>query len=343
MREFFNLQRSNHALLTHFVNGDLKIGNRLEDHLTRTIARQLSEAYGAMWMQDEFEGEPFSVTLPPMNIDLHHGVVREHLENIVSIVQGDLSEHVDTFVLHGSHATQDAISGWSDVDTLMVISEEAVRDPDRLMHIRASCRQLGEVFRRIDPLQHHGVMVTTAIDVERAYAEEVLPLLVLERSGLVTGSPVLRGKRFSSSGDAHGLRKRLQFIIDAADCGEFAHHAYRDAYLLSEYRNAENAMYQLKYYLGQFLMLPTWYLSAIGKPSHKKESFQRIRGVFPEHVMEWIDCVSTLRTAWGEHEGGQYHPNVVPDWVRDVIFPDYLVRGAEVACAILQQLDHEST
>lgn len=333
-----------HRILMHFCTRSIESENRLSEYLTKIVAEQLAASYQVLDGLSVTEaGTPVTITVPNFSVEEYQNHRdREYLApllEIYRIVREELAEFVDGFYIHGSLATLDYVKGWSDVDTLAILSKEAVTDSARLLRLREIFGKIHAAMRHIDPLQHHGVIVATAIDL-KSYPEHILPLTVLARMKCMseTGMQVKLSVRALPAGFGH-LKRLLEFIAEAGKAGVFEHHAYGDEYLLAEYKNADNAMYQFKYYVGQFLLIPSLYLTAVGNSVYKKESFELVREIFPKAVMAWIDLISAVRAKWGEKEGTAYVPNKIPEWVRAMIPTDYFKRGAEVAVSLLDHIE----
>jgi predicted nucleotidyltransferase len=340
---FETYQNTLHKLLTHFSTRSITSENCLSNHLSALIAETMASSYKLLdalptsvpTTHFEIQTNPFSIKQYEKHKDYSY---LSPLADIYEIVKNELSPFVDGFYLHGSLATMDYVKGWSDVDTFAVLSRETVTSLSSLLKLRPIFYKIHDLMKTIAPLQHHGVLVTTAIDF-KSYDESILPLKVFERMKLMAGKEQqIKGFVKKSRPDFTQLKNNLKFIIEANKKGRFEHHAYSDEYLLSEYRNARNGMYQLKYYLEQFLLLPSLYLTAINKGCYKKDSFAKVRSIFPNVTMEWIDLISELREEWGKAIGENYEPNEIPAWVRNKIPSDYFMAGANAAEALLEHI-----
>ena len=337
-------QNTLHRLLTHFCTKSLISDNLSSDYLTTLVAENIAASHELLdtltlaKATDYFEihTNPFSMRQYTEHQD--HSYLSP-LVDIYKIVKKELGPFVDGFYLHGSLATMDYVKGWSDVDTFVVLSRKTATSRDNLLQLRPILGKIHCLMKKIAPLQHHGVMVITAIDL-KSYPENLLPLRVFERLKLMTGKgELISGHVRASTLDFEPLKNKLGLIVKAHEKGIFEHHAYSDEYLLSEYRNANNGMYQLKYYLEQFLLLPSLYLTAIGDGCYKKESFERVQNIFPAPTIEWIELISELREEWGKITGEDYEPNEIPTWVRRKIPSNYLATGAKAGRALLKHIE----
>jgi hypothetical protein len=335
-------QNTLHKLLTHFSTRSITSENCLSNHLLALTAETMAVSYKLLdTLPTSIPNAYFEIPTNPFSIRQYEKH-KDHsylspLADINEIVTNELTPFVDGFYLHGSLATMDYVKGWSDVDTFALLSKKTATSQKNLLQVRKVFKKIHDLMKTIAPLQHHGVLVTTAIDF-KSYNESFLPLKVFKQMKLMTGKKQIKGQVKESPPDFTTLKNKLEFIIEANKKNCFEHHAYSDEYLLSEYRNAHNGMYQLKYYLEQFLLLPSLYLTAINKGCYKKDSFEKVQSIFPNVTIEWIDLISELRKEWGEAIGENYKPNEIPTWVRKNIPFDYFKAGANAAEALLEHI-----
>ena len=123
----------------------------------------------------------------------------------------------------------------------------------------------------------------------------------------------------------------LTKLIEANEKGVLETHAYANEYLLAEYKNKKNGMYQFKYYLEQFTLLPSLFLGATGAPCYKRDSFKKVESIFSKQAMDFIGKISYIRENWAKKEGPDYSLNKIPGWVQQVIPENYFARGSLIA------------
>jgi len=325
------LRLSTAVVLSHFCNKTIKSDNLLSDYLVNILARQLSDSYKIIYEKPiDTYGSMFSISMPEFDSNQYTGQEAHLLSNIYRLV----NREVDLFsgvYLHGSMATLDYISGWSDVDILMVIPRNVLTNSHSLIELRNTIKQVNEIVFKICQFQHHGVMLICEDDLND-YSGHTLPVEVFSyMKSMKKGVSVIRG-HLSSNLDQKTERffRVLDFIIKTNEESVMMSHAYNGEYLLAEYKNAANGMYQFKYYIEQFMLLPALYLSAIGKDCYKKYSFELIRDVFPSEAIELIDLVSRVRYEWKD-SSYDYGSNHIPSWIRHMVPKDYFQIGADIA------------
>ena len=339
MQKMEDLLSTSSNLLTHFCNKSIKSDNRLSEYLTGLIAKQLALTYQLL------PSLPVNCHLEKFQIDIHEFKPQDYqtseltpLIKIYEIVNRNLSSFFKGFYLHGSMATHDYIPGWSDVDTLAILSSKTTQDPRALMQVREEILSIISLMIEICPLQHHGAMVITEQDLN-LYTDSKLPVAVFENmKSLKKGKTVLQGQRQNLVPSLSSFVNVLEQLIHAGESETFETHAYEGEYLLPLYKNAENGMYQFKYFLEQFSLLPALYLSGIGRPCYKKLSFDRVRDIFSKEAMDWIDLISEIRQEWGTKEGYEYQPNSIPSWLQKKIPTNYFEKGARIAHALRKDL-----
>ena len=249
---------------------------------------------------------------------------RSPIKKLYELVNGELSEYITHFYLHGSLATGDYKKGWSDLDTLMIVKKEVLIDPHKLLELRKICYSAWPLFLQITPFQHHGFIIATEFDLA-SYSSRLLPPSVLDtalslKEGFSELVLLLRKDRESSF---ELLEHRYKISRDALETGIFKYHPKDGIYLLSRYRNADNVMYQLFSFLGNIMVAPAYFLDAIGRSSNKKQSFDIARPLFSQKAWSLIDRATRIRSLWPEKEGLAYRGNSVPKWVREVLGENY--------------------
>ncbi len=246
------------------------------------------------------------------------------IKKLYELVNGELSEYLTHFYLHGSLATGDYKKGWSDLDTLMIVKKEAVTDPRKLLELRKFCFAAWPLFLQITPLQHHGFIVVTEFDLV-SYTSRLLPPSVLDTAlALKEGRSELElSLRKDHSSSYELLEHRLMIARDAVETGIFKYHPKDGVYLLSGFRNAENAMYQLFSFLGNVMIAPAYFLDALGRGCYKKQSFDIARPYFSKKAWSLVKKATQIRALWPEKEGLAYRGNAVPQWVREILDKNY--------------------
>ena len=99
------------------------------------------------------------------------------LKKLKDYANNNLKQHLSGFYLHGSLATRDYIKGWSDIDTLAIVSKETIENPKHLLKLRKRMYHMRYFFYKIDPLQHHGSIVVSEYDLSN-YCQPYFPIPV---------------------------------------------------------------------------------------------------------------------------------------------------------------------
>ena len=120
-----------------------------------------------------------------------------------------------------------------------------------------------------------------------------------------------------------GMLARREVLAKACHTGVFEHHAYKGEYLLGEYRNAENGMYQFKYLLGMVMISSTYFLEARGEACYKRESFAKCAMLFAPERWRIVEKATRVRQSWPERVEFPFEGNAIPQWVQAIIGPNY--------------------
>ena len=333
MQEVKYLQNSLRAMLTWFLSPQSCHLDRDGEHIVLMLATQLSAGYRNL-NTAVFDTRSTTRRVPsfrPTHYQRLDALYFQPLLDLYEFVNERMSHYVSHFFLHGSLATRDYSKGWSDVDTLVVVSKQTITDPIALKQFRELCLDAHLWLLAIDPLQHHGFIIVTDLDLE-GYPSTFLPPAVLDYAvSMLSGADEITFKQRESHQDAiDGFLNRYHVFARAAETGLFGHHAYRGEYLKGEFQNAHNGMYQFKYFLESIMNLPAYFLEIQGAPCYKRDSFTSCRPLVPQDAWTIIEKASDVRRQWSQRQDHPYQGNAIPKWVQELVGPQYLQDGFTV-------------
>lgn len=190
-------------------------------------------------------------------------------------------QHGLQLYLHGSLATCDATS-YSDVDTLLIISHEWLQSGQQINELRPIIGNAQRWLYAYDPLQHHGFMVATALDLRR-YANNYYPLDLLAYAVAIGPASPQRYRLRQSKEEDASLFRRLRRRLTRMTEGEM---------------KAPQTRFALKLALSEMMLLPTYYLQLKGQVVYKRESFQAVQSILSEDAWNAIEALSTWRQEW---------------------------------------------
>lgn len=339
-----SLLQTSTNLLDHFCNKTIKSDNQLSEFLEMLISRQLSETYSYI------EKCSNSLELPIENIEISGVNLEDYNSNFLSpiaemysLINNEYSELFKYFYIHGSMATLDFIEGWSDVDTFAVVENSTLNNQLGLIELKKAIKHINFLATSMCPFQHHGVMLLTSHNLN-LYDKSILPLEVFKYfKSLKLGCGDLKVHCVEGNQTSKArLEITLKNLILAHEKGILQTHAYGNEYLLANYKNKENGMYQFKYYLEQFTLLPSLYLNSLGRPCYKGDSFKEIESFFSNQTMEFIYKISFIRENWHKKEGLEYSKNSIPSWIQELIPQNYFELGSLIAEEILDLVKKNS-
>ena len=310
------LQDSLNAMINWFLDDRSLALDTEGEHRPQDIAKHLSSVYRIInnegsEMEQQFVGQ-FKGQSP-----------------ISEYVKYELYPYVSRFFLHGSYATGDFIKGWSDVDTFAVIPSDVMESPARLVKLREKSIRLKEMFYDICKFQHHGIIYVTEKDLNNY---DYMPPIVLKRAkDFIPAGPICYRLRRDKRNALDNLRGRQRVVREALKTGEYKHHPYKGVGLKTRFRNADNGMYQLHCFLAYVMLVPALFLEAVGRPCHKKESFELAR---PYIDYTLIDKASNIRAGWVGNKG-----NVIPLWVQDILGPYYIEEFSTLIDSVIGRVE----
>lgn len=309
-------------------------------HVVLQVAKLLAEGYGQLTFSPQ-KLNIISKRVPDFVESVYFSEDRAFRRPIVELARfgrDRMSPYLRHFFLHGSLASLDYCRGWSDVDTFLVVARETATDPQRLSMLRSLLHEAYAYLTAVDPLQHHGFIVMTEMDL-LCFPPSALPPVALDVAlSLLPGADAIEFQtRECAATIRSAAESRLALFQSALNSGEFRHHDRDGVYLQARWRNASNAMYQLKYFLSMIMIQPAYLLEALGCPCLKRDSFTRCREIL---ASEWeiIERASAVRRQWPERECHPFRGNAIPSWVRDTIGEDYFERGLGLVAAVAAQV-----
>ena len=204
------------------------------------------------------------------------------LRELKKYADNNLKQYLSGFYLHGSLATKDYIKGWSDADTVSIISKETICNPKALIALREKMYLARQFFYKIDPLQHHGSIIISGHDLE-SYCNAYFPIPVFSYAKSFFEKDEITGFKVRDySGEA--LLRLFWFVS-----------YFRK---LNTKKNFSLGSYELKTLLHSITLFPSLYLQSKGILLYKKFSFDIARKDFGIKDWKVIDEVSSIRRNW---------------------------------------------
>ena len=216
---------------------------------------------------------------------------------LFSILSSEFSRLVSlgvvSFIVHGSFATDDWIVGWSDLDAMVVLSKDVCRDAKALVVLKRKIHNLARICYLFDPLAHHEFFIISELELGY-YPETYLPI--------------------ASWREARALAGRSEFSLNIRNDQTERTEALRKFYDFFEARlrmggHVNNI--DLKDDLSHILLLPAIILQNRNFNLYKRESFSKIKEVFPSYNFSFLDHTSNLRFSWRTDNMLKY----LPGWV----------------------------
>ena len=330
-------------LLNEFYNKNFIIDDLQKRYYLKLLAEQISNGYKIVdkYLLNSAKNNNIQISCQEFNKEKIEDSYLDPLYEINEVVKEELLNHIKGFFYHGSMSTMDYAKGWSDIDSFIIIKKESICDPQKLLEVKSAIEKIYNLKIKFDPLQHHGVNIFTEYDL-LLFPDTFIPLNTVGPISAVKGSIMsfnynLRETNFNKKNSLIGL---LKFLQKTHKKGIFEHHPYKNEYLLSEFRNRQNGMYQMKYYLGTFLLLPSLYLGVIKGNTYKKTALSNIDALFSKQSVDWINKISNLRTNWHNEMIGISMINQIPEFVKNYIPNNYFELGSDFATEVLLLLEN---
>lgn len=326
------------SLLNEFCNKKIFVEDGLSDYYEKLISKQLVANFEYLNELNVAERLNAAYGTPSL-IDLSIGSIDEallnkknnHLRNAIDAIQPAIDYSNGSFYLFGSVVTGDSVDGWSDIDSMLLVNDQVLRSPAALVELRQRILFVNKKLVELDPLQHHGVLVQP-IKLLEYYPDTSLPIKSL---GPILGDnnkTSLRYLEIQTDAKLRNLDDLLKRIQDHHAEGVMRHHPYQGEYLLDRYQNSQNAMYQLKYYLGLFTLLPSMVAGALDQESYKPAAINSVYGKLNESSRDWLNRITDLRENWDADQNYDYiKNNKIPPQVYEYVPENYFEIGAKFA------------
>jgi hypothetical protein len=330
--------RNFHQVLTWFLSEKSQLLDREGEWLVNMIAKSIAISYRALPITN-IKLKSLDINIDIINEKDYSGQDNDYLQPVLGLkgfVNSQIKDNVVDFFIHGSLSTLDYVKGWSDFDTLVVVNSQTIENPSKLIELRKKLKSAQKYLMKIDPLQHHGFIFCSEFDLSQ-YLSHCMPVEVLvESKSLIRQSKLSIKCNRTKLESKQFFMQKVAVFKNAFDEGALIHHKYKGKYLLEDYGDM-NTMYQMKYFLSVLMSLPALYLDALGIPSYKKDSFNKIKHQFGD---EWeiIDKASAIRSSWAENEMHPYSNNEIPNWLKAKLGNNYFQRAYEISSIMSARL-----
>jgi hypothetical protein len=179
-------------------------------------------------------------------------------------------------ILFGSQA-RGGVTGFSDVDAILAISDEAAEDPRLLRSLRPRVLAAQRAVLAYQPMQHHGFEVATPKLLQVASEALALPTPALVKTCSLYGRPVAAVLADVSGQGRAPLEALVRQLVSVRSWPRHAWKAHR-----------LTAMFEL---------LPVLYLQSRGRPVPKWQSFHEARKEFPSSWWPY-EVLNEVRLTW---------------------------------------------
>jgi len=189
-------------------------------------------------------------------------------------------KYIDYLLIHGSYATRDFINNWSDLDIIVVLSDNIFRDEKLFNQACSFFRKISLICYRFDLLAHHRFVFITNFDL-KYYPQSFLPLVVYQNCFDLSGR--FGQLNFEVRDDYFEKWRILRTSLD---------------YLKEISQKKKITLWQYKKSLSIVLILPSLLLELKNIYLYKRHSFDSVKKEFPDLDVSLVDDVSKKRVYW---------------------------------------------
>lgn len=330
------------SLINEFCNKQMLLQDGVTNYYEDLIARQLIANYHSIeelgikrMIYDEYALSPRVNVKTETITKSQLSSPNKHLASAVESLDSVMQYTGGSFYIYGSAASADSVDGWSDLDSMLIVDQSILGSVEGLIDLRRLILSVNEELRKIDPLQHHGVLIQprTFLDF---HLDTSIPINNLGPILTTSNSNTLIQYRTIQTGL---LPQKLTGILqDVENCdveGVMRHHPFKGEHLLANYKNSNNGMYQLKYFLGLFTILPSLVAQLLKEDSYKPVAVGAVKKILDDQSKDWLERITDLRSNWNSEANAEYiQNNRIPPQVYNYIPANYFSLGASFARVI---------
>lgn len=248
------------------------------------------------------------------------------------------SNFFEEFLVHGSFASKDYVNGWSDIDTFVVVKNNILESREKLISLREYVRKIYDIFFKICPLQHHGLICFSTYDLNN-YLKAYMPLEALEYNFSFFNKKKifvnLNKKNFNNS--IKSILERKNSLQKALKIGFLNHHKRHGIPLYHPLTLKNSQMYQLFCQIGYNNTLPAYFLTSIDNSISKRKSFKIINNYFKnEKFQNFLNKGEKARKEWKRNF---YNKNErIPKKIIKILGRNYIEESYNNYCYLLKMI-----
>ncbi|MFP4522425.1 MAG: hypothetical protein ACLFQK_09795, partial [Fibrobacterota bacterium] len=209
----------------------------------------------------------------------------EILDSLNSYADSKLKPYLLDFVIHGS-LSDGNFTPYSDIDTWAVIRKEVFTNPSFLKDLKHHFWKINKIVKGYDPIQHHGVFISTETDLLRYY-EARFPLILLDHSTSFMNAPTLSFKK-------------------APDFNERSSALVKTVHRILNIKTPPQSAYNIKMFTSWIMLLPSLYRQVFYDYSYKPDAIRDSKNEFPEKAWSSVEYAGELRKKWHPEKAEEY-------------------------------------
>ena len=240
----------------------------------KEVAGAVARFYSVLPSMTKGRGKPEKIQAPPAWEPDGEGPGR-HAASLFAHLREKAPDAFDLLVLHGSIATKDYAEGCSDLDTFAVLKADVCSSAEKILELRGAMLESWGHFFRVDPFQHHGLMLASAQDAQ-FYPQHFFPLDLLRFSKTAAGGDLEFRVRDSKFDELTIMHQILHGMLGA---GGFE----------------KESVHSAKRRIQMAILLPALLLMSEGKYTYKRDSFAAVSKMFGGEKLPALGRCSSIR------------------------------------------------
>tara|TARA_A100001015_G_scaffold321290_1_gene451254 strand:+ start:2989 stop:4050 length:1062 start_codon:yes stop_codon:yes gene_type:complete len=222
----------------------------------------------------------------------------------------NLNEYFRHFIFQGSVASLDCVKGWSDIDIFAVTNDKIFTNKKYLIELRKKLKIFYREILKFCKFQHHGLILYTEKDLKN-YLNGFLPHEALIQNFSIFDDDKVTFYKDNKKNNKNISKKiiiqRTNFLKETLKIKKYNHHVISKKIPTLPFEESKPHMFELFYQMTTTLNIPILYLDALGKSSHKKNSFQKFYKLIRNRkVISFLKKHEKIRKNWKNYESKNF-------------------------------------
>ena len=210
-----------------------------------------------------------------------------------------------------------------------MIKNDVLKDEKKLIRLRIKLKKIYKQIVKFSKFQHHGFIIYTNLDLKN-YLSGYLPPEALKFNFTLINRKFIEfkiPKKKVLNISKKILNEKKNFYEKVLKNKYYNHHVIGKKIPKIPFKINDPYMFELFYNFGSILNIPILFLDAIGKSSHKKNSFNKFYNLIKDKfVIDFIKKHESIRKNWKIYKFRKFYiPKKLLDYLGENYFNNCLL------------------